>query len=57
MINTKVQKSCAYADEMHETQENKERQRKQELVPLDVALERRTMTGIPEISARGSFKP
>ena len=56
MISTKVLKSCAYADEMNETQENKQRQKKQELVPLDVALEPRTMTGIPEISARGSLK-
>ena len=56
MISTKVLKSCAYVDEMHETQENKQRQKKQELVPLDVALEPRTMTGIPAISARGSLK-
>ena len=40
---------------MPETQENKQRQKKQELAPLDVALERRTTTSIPEISARGSF--
>ena len=53
--DTKVLKSCAYADEMHETQENKQRQKKQELVPLDEALERRTMTSISEISARGSL--
>ena len=31
----------------------REKNRNQSVVPLDVALERRTMTSIPEISARG----
>ena len=51
MISTKVLKSCVYADEMHGTRENKQRQKKQQLVSLDVALERRTMKSISEISA------
>ena len=58
MISTIGLKACACSDEIPVTQESnhhlpppKKKNWNQKVVPLDVALERRTMTSIPEISA------
>ena len=55
IISSAIVKTCAWEDEISGTPENESKNQNQLIVPLDGVLERRTMTSIPETSARGSL--